>query len=243
VENQKAEKLYRSSQNVNNLTYAFITARGGSKGLPGKNLYHLNGKPLISYSIESALKCSLIDKCVVSTDDADIKKVSLSYGAEVIDRPPELAADNSLSSDVVLHMLDEFSKKGKMPLHFVLLQPTSPLRNFEHVEKSLRKYFDSGYKSCISITECEHHPYKSIIIENDKIKPVFGAEKLHMPRQQLPKAYRTNGAIYICNSLDFIKYKTFYIEPVMPFTMSSEESVDIDTISDIFYAETIMRRI
>jgi CMP-N-acetylneuraminic acid synthetase len=235
--NKKTEKLCGSSQKVT----AFITARGGSKGLLGKNLYPLNGKPLIWYTIESALNSEYVERCIVSTDDAKIKEVSLGFGAEVIDRPPELAQDSSLSSDVILHLLEELSKREEMPEYFILLQPTSPLRNSSHIDRCLEDFFQSGFPSCFSVSECEHHPYKTMVIVDGRLKPVFSTEDLHKPRQLLPAIYRPNGAIYVCRSESFIEQGSFYLEPTLPFVMTSKESVDIDTINDICYAELIIQ--
>jgi N-acylneuraminate cytidylyltransferase/CMP-N,N'-diacetyllegionaminic acid synthase len=223
---------------------AIITARGGSKGVPGKNIRLFCGKPLIAYTIEAALQCSLIDNCFVTTDDPKIKDVSRNFGAEVIDRPPELSTDISKSSDAVRHALLQIKKMTGLPVVFTLLQPTSPLRNSLHIEKCLKKWFQSPkYLSAVSVTKVEHHPWKMIIDDDEGVVPVRDAASLEKPRQELPKAYRLNGAIYVVESKIFLEKNTFFINPVMPFRMSEEYSQDIDTEKDFMVCETIMRKI
>lgn len=219
---------------------AIITARGGSKGVPRKNLRMLAGKPLIAHSILAALHCNLISKCVVSTEDQEIAEVSREWGAEIIERPSELAGDMSSSIDVVLHALDTLKKESCLPDYFVLLQPTSPIRNEVHLNACIEKFFTSNMKSALSVTEVEHHPYKSFYMENECLVPLFDNESLHKPRQLLPKVYRSNGAIYMMESTQFMESRTFFVEPAMPFIMSSEDSIDIDTELDFIIAESII---
>ena len=109
-----------------------ITARGGSKGIPRKNIKLLNGKPVIAYSIEPSISSDLIKNTYVTTEDIEISDVSKEYGAEIIDRPPYLSEDTSTSVDVILHALDYLEKNNNLPDFFVLLQPTSPLRSKEN---------------------------------------------------------------------------------------------------------------
>jgi len=120
---------------------AIITARGGSKGIPGKNIIEVNGKPLIAYTIEAALNCSMIGECYVTTDDNEIKRVGLRYGAEIIDRPSAFATDDASSQDAVSHALDQLSTRGKTPEYFALLQPTSPLRTSTHITQCIELFF------------------------------------------------------------------------------------------------------
>lgn len=224
----------------NNLVYAIITARGGSKGVPRKNIRMLHGKPLIAYSILAALACPLISRCLVTTDDADIKQISLQWGAEVIDRPAELSTDTSLSQDVVRHALEYIEKGLGLPEYFVLLQPTSPMRNAAHLQECLASYLNSDYLSAISVTEMEHHPYKCLTVDQGKLNPFHDVYSLDKPRHLLPKIYRQNGAIYVLKTTDFLQHNSFFIPPAMPFVMSQQESIDIDSEFDFFLAERII---
>lgn len=216
---------------------AIITARGGSKGIPQKNIHPLAGKPLIFYTIEAARNCRYINDCYVTTDDEEIKEISLKYGAKVIDRPATLAGDHSLSSDAVVHALEFLEKESNLPEFFTLLQPTSPLRNSNHLTECLKSFWVSDCLSCVSVTEADHHPLKMTISVNGMLKPVLDVESLEAPRQKLPQAFRINGAIYVLKSSLFLQKKTFFVEPVHPYPMSVEESLDIDAIDDLMRAE------
>lgn len=221
---------------------AIITARGGSKGLKDKNILELNGIPLIAHSIKAGLECSKIDRCIVSTDSPMISELATAFGAEVIIRPPELATDSSRSEDAIEHALDQLAKDGYIPDHFVLLQPTSPLRTEKHISEALGMYLNKPALSCMSVTECEHHPYKSFIIKGGAIEPLFGKEFLSVPRQSLPNILRQNGAIYIVSTPSFTKQKSFFIEPALFYMMDRNSSIDIDTELDFSIASFFMDR-
>ncbi|MCK5285533.1 MAG: acylneuraminate cytidylyltransferase family protein [Alphaproteobacteria bacterium] len=225
-----------------NSVVAIITARGGSVGLPRKNIKELAGKPLIAYSIEAGVKCPLIDAVVVTTDDDEIAVVSRTFGAEIIDRPADLATDTASSYDTIKHALEALAVQGKIYSHFVLLQPTSPLRTAIHLEECLSKFFKSNANSAISVCKAEHHPYKAFIVEQKHLKPLFGEEYLAAPRQTLPPIYCQNGALYVMGCNDFLnKTDNFYLPPVMPYVMGIEESLDIDTEQDLALAEFLIK--
>lgn len=219
---------------------AIIPARGGSKGLPRKNILPLAGKPLIAHSILAARECSRISRCIVSTEDLEIKQVSLEYGAEVIARPAELATDQTLSADVVQHVLDALSREGRLPDYFVLLQPTSPLRTSAHVEQCLQAFLASPAACTISVTEAEHHPYKDFTLDHGFLHPLFGAEFLSQARQRLLAVYRQNGAIYAMKSQTFLELNGFFVEPALPYIMENEDSIDIDSSFDLLVAELLL---
>jgi CMP-N-acetylneuraminic acid synthetase len=217
-------------------TIAIITARGGSKGLVRKNICNLAGKPLVAYSIEAAKNCDLIDTVVVTTDDDEIAEISRKFGAEILKRPAELATDTASSYDTVKHVLE--SGANSQYDFFVLLQPTSPLRNATHITEALEQFQKTDCKSAISVCIAEHHPYKDFIAKEGRLVPLFDAKYLGTPRQELVEIYRQNGAIYIMRCHDFL-YNTddFYLPPVMPYVMSAEDSIDIDTALDLRVAE------
>ena len=212
---------------------AIITARGGSKGLPRKNVLDLNGKPLIAYTIEEALKSKIFSKVIVTTDDKEIKEVSLQYGAEVIDRPEKLATDNASSLDVIEHTLLEVRERGKSYSHFILLQPTSPLRNANHISEAWNEYINKSASSLVSVTEVEHTPYKMLIEKDGLVQPLTQWSDLTKPRQKLPKSYLPNGAIYISKVAEFLKDKNLFVSPLIMYKMSRDDSVDVDTMDDL----------
>ena len=224
----------------NSKIVSIITARGGSKGLVGKNIKLLCGEPMINYTISAALECPLIDKVYVTTDCKNIARVSQKAGANIIMRPESLAKDNSSSTDAVLHALEDIESRDELYDNFILLQPTSPLRNSVHISKAIHDYMHSGKKCLWSICEVEHHPEKMLLIKRNSLHPLGDQKKLSSPRHLLPKVYRQNGSIYITNVKVFKKLKTFYIPPVLPFLMKPEESIDIDSYTDFMLAETIM---
>jgi CMP-N-acetylneuraminic acid synthetase len=216
---------------------AFITARGGSKGLPRKNLLPLAGKPLIAYTIIAAQQTKVFDEVYVTTDDAEIAAVSRQYGAQIIDRPSELAADAARSEDVITHALSTLDATGQTYDYFVLLQPTSPLRTAQHITECWEQYRNSKARSTVAVTEVEHHPYKDYAVKDGFLQPLFSAHALHQSRHEYPHVVRQNGAIYIMSVADFLDRKTFCIEPVLPYFMSREDSIDIDSIQDLQLAE------
>ncbi len=222
---------------------AIITARGGSKGLPRKNVLDLNGKPLIAHTIDAAKKSGIFSKIVVTTDDDEIKNISLSFGADVIDRPDNLSTDTASSLDAIEHTLNKLEKNGEIFTHFILLQPTSPLRVDKHINKAWEKYCSENVKSLVSVVEVGHSPQKMLIEdENGKIKPLTLWEHLSMPRQKLPKAYLPNGAIYINKIADFFIRKNIFEHPLALYKMDEQSSLDIDNQIDFDKVENFLKK-
>jgi CMP-N,N'-diacetyllegionaminic acid synthase len=213
--------------------HAIITARGGSKGLPRKNIRMVAGKPLIAYTIEAALGCPRVNGCFVTTEDAEIKAVSRQYGASVIDRPRELASDTARSSDAVAHALEVLAHRGDLPEYFVLMQPTSPLRTCHHLLEFLEGFLFSELACGLSVTEAEHHPWKMLIEGASGLVPVRDPASLESPRQLLPKAYRINGAIYAMLTSHFLSRRAFIADPLYTYPMSHCASLDIDSEIDL----------
>jgi CMP-N-acetylneuraminic acid synthetase len=222
---------------------AIIPARGGSKRLPRKNIKILNGKPLISYSIEAASKSNYINKIVVSTDDYEIKNISKTEDLEIVDRPKELAKDDSSTFDAIKHSLDVLEEQDYVPDIVVLLQPTSPLRTTEDIDNSIELFIENDCNSVISVCEFEHSPYWSLRIENKYLKPNFGQKYFTMRRQELPDLYLPNGAIFISKVDDLMKLKSFYGKKILPYIMPSNRSIDIDTELDFKLIELILREV
>jgi len=223
---------------------ALIPARGGSKGLPKKNIKVLAGKPLIAWSIGQALACRYIDRVVVSTDSPEIASAARRYRAEVpFMRPKILAADKAKSIDVILHALDFYAAKKNIFDIVVLLQPTSPLRNSGDIAKAIEAMFTKKAKAIISVCRELHSPLWSVALSADKKLGSFlgkGAEKQN--RQSLPVFYRINGAVYVADT-DYLKQnKSFLGNSTYAYEMTPERSIDIDSELDFKIAEFLKNK-
>jgi CMP-N,N'-diacetyllegionaminic acid synthase len=224
-------------------TTALILARGGSKGLPGKNIKPLLGKPLIEYSIEAALQCPLVDEVYVSTDDPAIAEVSRKAGALLPPlRPAALATDTASSMDVVRFFLDWYQQAfSEKPETLVLLQPTSPLRNARHLEEAMRIYLDANAKATVvSVTPAKPLAWQGQINEEGQFQPHQNVN-LASNRQTEAGNYILNGAIYIAPTPKFETDTLLSEGPVCAYVMPPEASVDIDTMMDFKLAEFLMQ--
>lgn len=223
---------------------ALILARGGSKGIPGKNIKKLSGKPLISYTIEAAKKSKYINKIIVSTDDEEIASVALDYGAEVpFIRPDKLATDTAGSNDAIIHALDFLKEKENYKPDYVLnLQPTSPLREAEDIDKAIDIFIqnEDDYESLVSVCESFENPFWMQKIEDNKLTSLMDSFDNYNRRQELPKVYQLNGAIYLSTYKLLMEYKSFYTDKIYPFIMEKEKSIDIDNKLDWKLAEILM---
>lgn len=220
---------------------AVIPARGGSKGLPGKNIYPLAGKPLIVYSIEAAQEAHCVTTVVVSSDDSKILRVSADAGAETVIRPPELATDTATSEAAVLHTLTTMTERSGPYDVLLLLQPTSPLRTAHDIDDAYTKFSSGKGTALLSVAEPEHSPYKAFTIATDGfLHGLVSDEAPFRRRQDFPPAYQPNGAIYLIFTQDFVKRKSFYTEKTLPYIMPRERSVDIDTLDDLKKIESLL---
>lgn len=218
-----------------------IPARGGSKGVPRKNIRDLAGKPLIAWTIAEAKKSRYLDRCVVSTEDDEIKKIAEEYGGEVpFLRPEELAQDGTASIDVVLDVLEKLPGYD----YVVLLQPTSPLRRAEDIDGTIAFCIDRSADSCVSITEAEHSPYWMYKLDGEKrMRPLMEAPaKESYQRQKLPQVYRLNGAVYVDRVDDLLARRSLLEKNTVGYIMPQERSYDIDTILDFEIAEMMARK-
>lgn len=222
---------------------AIIPARSGSKGLKDKNIKKLNGKPLISYTIEAALKSQVFKDIVVSTDSEKYKKISEQYGAWVpFLRTKDLAQDTSSSNDVIEEVLLNLKHMGKEYDCFMILQPTSPLRNHEDIKNSINFFYEKRANSVVSMCECHDSPLLTTNIDEEMRLDGFLEQLNKVRRQDLKKFYRLNGAIYLVKVDYFFKYKNIYEKNSYAFIMDKRKSIDIDDINDFEYAEFIMNK-
>lgn len=219
-----------------------ITARGGSKGIPHKNIKPLNGKPLIYYAIDVARQFVEDEDICVSTDGDDIIKTVEDYNLKVLfKRPAELASDTAGSYEVILHAVQYYEALGRLYDNIVLLQPTSPFRTKEDVEMCLSKY-DSDCDMVVSVKPAASNPYYDIFEEdaNGNLVISKGDGKITR-RQEAPKCYEYNGAVYVIN-INSLKTKHMNdFQKVRFYEMSEIHSVDLDTMLDWKYAELLIQ--
>jgi CMP-N-acetylneuraminic acid synthetase len=221
---------------------AIVPARGGSKGIPKKNIALLAGKPLLSYSIEVGLESSLIDRVFVSTDDEEIAKVALSFDAEILHRPKELAGDDTPDLPVFQHAISYLEDQGYHPEILVNLRPTCPLRDVKDVNSAIQKMVDSNCDAVRTITTVKHHPYWMGKLKNDRLFPFIDGIDVqkYYQRQLLPDAYIINGGVDVMRAENIIKNKSLYGNDIRAVFMPPERSIDIDTNLDLRIAETIL---
>lgn len=217
---------------------AIIPARGGSKGVPRKNIRDLAGKPLIAWTIEEAKKSRYIDRLILSSEDDEIIEVAKQYGCEVpFKRPLELAQDDTPGIEPVLHAIEQCPGYD----YVVLLQPTSPLRTAEDIDGCIEKLLNSDADFCVSVTEPEKSPYWMYTLEGERMVPLLPQEELVVRRQDLPKVYALNGAVYVGKSSEVKKSKAFLTENTVAFEMVAEHSFDIDTELDFKICEVLIK--
>ncbi|WP_027633907.1 cytidylyltransferase domain-containing protein [Clostridium hydrogeniformans] len=228
---------------MNKKILVIIPARAGSKGLYRKNTKNLNGNPLISYTIEAAKKSKYIDKTIVSTEDIEFAEISKRYGAEVpFLRPINLAQDDTPTIDVILHCIEYLrSEQEYIPDYICLMQCTSPFRDEKCLDEAIERLIEEDVDSIVSVCESETNPYWLKEIENGKLVDFISSKNKATRRQDLPKVYKLNGAIYICKTDILIKNKSWYTENTIPYVMDNISSIDIDTILDFKFAEVVMK--
>lgn len=226
---------------------ALIPARGGSKGLPGKNIRSLCDKPLLGWPVQAARDSRYVDAVIVSTDDENIKQVALEQGAEVpFLRPDVLAGDEAKSADVIVHALEFLQAHGRCYSYIILLEPTSPLTEASDIDtaieslESQRVYADS----IVGVSKVENtHPVFDVIIKPDKlIAPYIGDFSAAGRRQDIQELYFLEGSLYISDVTVFLKKKTFYHNRTLPYIVPKWKSFEIDQMVDFICVEAIMKQ-
>ncbi len=223
---------------------AIIPARGGSKGIPAKNIRPLLGKPLIAYTIEAALHASALGRVIVSTDDPQTAAIAESFGAEVpFLRPAELGQDDTPTLDVVRHALANLrTQQNYEPDAVVLLQPTSPLRRAADIDRAVAKLESTDADSVVSLCTVEDSPYWMMRLQGDRVLPFVEDGREYTRRQDLPAVYRKNGAIYVTRTDVIVNQKRFLGEDTRGYIMDSESSIDIDTALDMEFAALLLQK-
>ena len=236
-----------STQNDSKKILGIITARGGSKSVPKKNIKLLNGKPLIEYSIESALEINNdLYELIVSTDDEEIAEISRNAGACVpFIRPKELSTDKASSFDVVKHALEFIERERNVIIDWTLiLQPTTPLRTSNDIASAINIAKTKDCDSVVSVYDASNtHPGKmKVIDENGKLSPFLpNVPWLERRQDRKPQVYLTNGGIYMTRRDVLIKSKSLIGKSVSPYIMPIERSIDIDSLADFMIAESILK--
>jgi CMP-N-acetylneuraminic acid synthetase len=221
---------------------ALITARGGSKRLPGKNVRLLGGKPLIAWSIDVAKNNSDICDILVSTDDSTIASVAIEAGAYVPWlRPADLSTDTATSVDVALHALDWYEAENGAVDGVLLLQPTSPFRTQETIRQGIKLFGPNGYRPVLGVSLTHEHPMWMLKVEEDCLVPFIQEHGIGIRSQDLPTAYVVNGSFYLISPAQLRASHSFVGEKTIPLIIESpREAIDIDTEWDFFIAETML---
>ena len=217
-----------------------IPARGGSKGIPDKNIRLLRGKPLITYTIDAALKLFESSRILVSTDSENIRAVAEKSGLKVpFLRPAELATDTASSYEVIIHAMNFARQQGIDFDTVVLLQPTSPMRTSQHIQQAMEIY-DPSIDMVVSVKESDENPYYSLFEETNTGFLEKSKAGTFTRRQDCPKVYAFNGAIYIINARSLEKHSIGNFKHIRKYVMNSEDSIDIDTPLDWKFAELVL---
>jgi len=222
---------------------AIIPARGNSKSVPRKNLAKIRGIPMINYTIKEAKKCKLIDRIICSTENKEIANIAKKAGAEVpFLRPKSLSRDNSHTSEVIYHAVKFLEKKNIKIKLVVILQATSPLRKAKYISDSIKKIISKNYASVVTVTKA-YPPWWTFTVEKNKLKQSSKLKKIdafNLERQQLPTAYKCNGAVYVTKR-SFIKPNTcFNVKNCGYVYMKEKDSYDVDTYEDLLKIKKIM---
>lgn len=222
---------------------AIIPARGGSKGLPGKNIKEMCGKPLIVWSIEHAQKSKYVDELFISTDSQEIASVAEKYGASCPElRPAELARDTAPSSEFIIYTLNKMKSDGKDFDYFILLEPTSPLRDVEDVDKSIEQLIDD--EECESVVGVAMsgtvHPAFMVVVGKNGYLEALEPDKSTLRRQDLPNVYFFEGSVYVSKVDAYLKKRTFYHDKTKPYIVPEWKSHEVDDFVDFTIIEAIM---
>lgn len=228
-------------------TIGLIPARGGSRGVPGKNVRPVAGKPLLAWTIETALACPSLQRVILSTDSEEIADLGREYGAEApFLRPGALAQDGTPDLSVYQHAISWLQgQEGRGPDVVVWLRPTTPLRTVEDVEGALRLLVESGADCVRSVCAVEHHPYWMKRLDGDRLQPFVDGkdEREFYQRQLLPPVYRLNGAVDVTRCSGVMESGVLYGPGMRGYVMPQERSIDLDSELDFAMAEALLQRV
>lgn len=227
---------------LNQPVLALVPARGGSKGIPRKNMASLCGRPLLEYTLRAALDAKYIDHVWLSSDDIEILEFGSKLGVQALLRPHEFATDDASSIGVVQHFLSVLPQDllQKNPL-IVYLQPTSPLRTAKHIDDAFHALHRCNASTLVSVIELEKSPFKAFKLDEDgRLISLFDERLSNARRQDLPRTFVPDGAIYIFSVTDFVDRGGFPSNGSVPFVLNQMDSVDIDTPDDLIRVAKLM---
>lgn len=241
-----SRRLFLISMEPMDGALAIITARGGSKRIPRKNLRLLGGIPLIEYTIKAALNATFISEVIVSSDDDEIIKISKRLGADVlIRRPDHLSGDAVPSVNVLLHEAKLYKQhRGTLPEEIVLLQPTSPFRTSVHIDEALKVFREQGADTLVSVRKVPHNfsPDSAMILNEANILiPMKPVDDQKLISQKKAQYFARNGAIYITSSKGLLERHTLFGPIISPYVMDMHSSVDIDEPEDFRFCEYLIK--
>lgn len=216
-----------------------VIARGGSRGLPKKNVRDVGGKPLVAWSVLAGAESSLLDRCVLSSEDEEIIEAARAHGADVpFRRPIHLASDETSAAAVVIHACAEIPGYD----YVVLLQATSPLRTGADIDGCVRHCIDHDAPAAISVCRASKSPYWMFRLDGGRLDPLFPELAGTGRRQELPEAYALNGAVYVVAIDTLRRLETFRPAGTIGYLMSAEHSVDVDALLDAELADVLLRK-
>jgi CMP-N,N'-diacetyllegionaminic acid synthase len=225
-------------------TIGIITARGGSKGIPRKNLRTVAGKPLIAWTIEAGLASGRLERLILSTDDEEIAETARHFGAEVpFMRPASLSGDDISSFAVVEHALDWLERDSRLPDYILLLQPTSPLRTAADISNALALAAERNSDAVVGVSECSPHPFLARTIDKDgTLEEFLKAEQKYHRRQDFPPVYAINGAIYLNRPRSLRATRSLIPRGTQAYVMPPERSIDVDSLWQLDLVHLLLSR-
>jgi len=220
---------------------AIIPARKGSKGIIGKNLKKIGGKPMIQYTIEAAMSAFMPDNIIISTDDDNVIRLAGKHGLEVpFVRPDILSSDSAKNTDVIQHSIDWYIYQNKVkPINIILLQPTSPFRDLNDINNAIKKYKNSDKKTLVSVSEPMQHPGDCLIKDSKGCYKRLEISQGLSQRQSFPEVFFIDGGIYISETKYFLETQNIIGDDPEIFKMDQSHSLDIDTPFDLELARAI----
>lgn len=222
-----------------------IPARGGSKGIPGKNIAPCAGRPLLAYTADAALQAKSLSRTILSTDDEAIARVGRELGLEVpFMRPAELGSDTASSLSVIAHALDWLELRGTEVEAIVLLQPTSPFRTAAQIDEAVALFRETGADTVVSVVEVPHrfHPSALMDVKNGFLHPWQSSGEMVLRRQEVPVLYARNGPAILVMRPSQVRTGVLYGAGTVAYIMSAKDSLDIDTPDDLLFAEFLFHR-
>ena len=229
------------SANATTPAVALVPARGGSKGIPRKNLARIHGRSLLDYAISAARESGVVERVVVSSDDPQILEEAVRLGAEALRRPDAISGDTASSDSLIKHFIENSSVALEVRRPLVLLQPTSPLRTASHIAEAVQIWRSRDSAAVVSVFEPDHHPAKAFRLDDDgHLRGLFSDDSPFVPRQTLPRAYQPNGAVYVFSAEAFLAGGCIPRQHLLPLFMDVRASLDIDTPADLERAAALL---